>query len=125
MTSRDFAYWLQGLFELSEVTELNKTQTELIKKHLNMVFYHEIDPSMGDSAHQGKLSALHQGLENIILTGDDTPEDPNLPSGTTPSQNPGTSESQSIAEAIETVLPFLSNIKNEELTKYSGMIARC
>jgi hypothetical protein len=26
MTSRDFAYWLQGLFELSDVTTLNEKQ---------------------------------------------------------------------------------------------------
>ena len=46
MTSRDFCYWLQGMFELSDPKSLTKEQTSLIKKHLHMVFEHEIDPSM-------------------------------------------------------------------------------
>ena len=66
MTSRDFVYWLQGLFELAEPKTLNTKQTDLIKKHLNMVFYHEIDPSMGDEAHQGKLSEIHQ-QDTVVL----------------------------------------------------------
>ena len=61
MQSRDFVYWLQGLFELAEPLTLNKKQTELIKNHLSMVFVHEIDPSMGDKEHQGKLNAVHLG----------------------------------------------------------------
>lgn len=59
MTSRDFAYWLQGLFELGSPESLDAKQTALIKAHLAMVFAHEIDPSMGSPAHQEKLSALH------------------------------------------------------------------
>lgn len=61
MTSRDFAYWLQGLFELSDVTALNKKQTDLIRNHLALVFVHEIDPSMGDKAHQDVLTKIHHG----------------------------------------------------------------
>lgn len=73
MTSRDFCYWLQGFFEVDQAGQLEgnqiltEPQVEVIKKHLNMVFYHEIDPSMGDKEHQGKLQALHQGLP-ITLT---------------------------------------------------------
>ncbi len=37
MTSRDFCFWLQGLFELARPEELNKEQTLFIRKHLNMV----------------------------------------------------------------------------------------
>ena len=59
MTSRDFAYWLQGLFELAQPIELNVTQTTLIKNHLAMVFKHEIDPSFGDKAHQEELTKIH------------------------------------------------------------------
>jgi hypothetical protein len=44
MKSRDFAYWLQGLFELGDISDLDERQTALIKSHLNMVFIHEIDP---------------------------------------------------------------------------------
>lgn len=65
MNSRDFVYWLQGLFELGDPKELNEKQTNLIKRHLNMVFYHEIDPSMGDKEHQGKLQALHDGASKL------------------------------------------------------------
>ena len=70
MTSRDFVYWLQGLFELAEPKTLNTKQTELIRKHLAMVFIHEIDPSMGDEVHQGKLNSIHNPgeLESNTLT---------------------------------------------------------
>ena len=59
MTSRDFVYWLQGLFELSDVKSLNEKQTELIKRHLALVFKHEIDPSAGDADVQSVLDAIH------------------------------------------------------------------
>lgn len=67
MTSRDFCYWLQGFFELEEsgpkppeyALTLNSSQTDMIRKHLAMVFKHEIDPSMGDKKHQAELDALH------------------------------------------------------------------
>jgi uncharacterized protein YfkK (UPF0435 family) len=62
MTSRDFAYWLQGFFEISKTTEVTTEQLQIIKNHLNMVFKHEIDPSHGDSAHQKALSEVHKGL---------------------------------------------------------------
>lgn len=65
MTSREFCYWLQGLFELSETKSLDEKQTELIRRHLNMVFAHEIDPSAGTPEHQAKLSALHDGLGKL------------------------------------------------------------
>lgn len=58
MTSRDFCYWLQGLFELGCPDSLDAHQVRLIKKHLNMVFYHEIDPSFPEE-QQATLSALH------------------------------------------------------------------
>lgn len=64
MTSRDFCYWLQGYFELQpnaprETHALKPEQVMLIKAHLNMVFEHEIDPSMGDEKHQDALDFLH------------------------------------------------------------------
>lgn len=61
MTSRDFAYWLQGFFELAKVEELNKSQTDTIKKHLSLVFKHEIDPSFGGPEKQEELNAIHSG----------------------------------------------------------------
>lgn len=61
MTSRDFAYWLQGYFEISNPEKIEKKEVEMIKKHLNLVFKHEIDPSMGDEKHQTKLNKIHNG----------------------------------------------------------------
>lgn len=60
MTSRDFAFWLQGFFEVSNAETITKEQTQLIKNHLNLVFKHEIDPSMGDDKHQAELNAIHK-----------------------------------------------------------------
>lgn len=63
MTSRDFCYWLQGYFEVAEAGEdtvaLDDVQIGVIKKHLSLVFKHEIDPSMGDQTHQAELNAIH------------------------------------------------------------------
>jgi len=58
MTSRDFCYWLQGLFELSETKTLSEQQVQIIKNHLAMVFYHEIDPSF-PKEQQEDLSRIH------------------------------------------------------------------
>ncbi len=63
MTSRDFCYWLQGYFEISDVegneAGLTEQQEAIIKKHLAMVFAHEIDPSYGPTMVQQQLNALH------------------------------------------------------------------
>jgi len=67
MKSRDFCYWLQGYFEITnpEPINLTKVQIQLIKRHLNLVFKHEIDPSMPDPTgelqdiHGGKLTPFH------------------------------------------------------------------
>ena len=65
MTSRDFCYWLQGYFELNGPKKIDEKETELIKKHLNLVFKHEIDPSMGDKSHQEELNNIHSPLSNL------------------------------------------------------------
>lgn len=59
MTSRDFCYWLQGYFEVANPKEITTEQLEMIKRHLNLVFKHEIDPSMGPKEHQDELNKLH------------------------------------------------------------------
>lgn len=71
MTSENFCYWLQGFFELStttaSVTEEKKlssltiAQTQCIQRHLDMVFRHEIDPSLGTPEHQQALLEVHEG----------------------------------------------------------------
>lgn len=56
MTSRDFCFWLQGFFEITDLrTPLSLEQQDVIKKHLAMVFVHEIDPSMPNP----KLDQIH------------------------------------------------------------------
>lgn len=62
MTSVQFAYWLQGFFELSEAKGLTQRQTEIIKNHLKLVFYHEIDPSYSsDPKVQSDMQKIHDG----------------------------------------------------------------
>lgn len=63
MTSRDFCYWLQGYFEVADPNEITVDKMNIIKKHLAMVFKHEIDPSHGDAKHQEELSKIHQGIK--------------------------------------------------------------
>lgn len=66
MTSRDFCFWLQGLFELQGPKELDARQTDLIKRHLALVFVHEIDPSMGPETHQEKLNSIHAAPQPVV-----------------------------------------------------------
>jgi len=66
MKSRDFCYWLQGLFELAEPSTLDEKQVQTIRNHLNMVFYREIDPSYGDEEVQLALDKLHSGGHNAV-----------------------------------------------------------
>lgn len=41
MTERQFCYWLQGYFELSESQEISKEQAQIIQDHLQLVFKKE------------------------------------------------------------------------------------
>jgi hypothetical protein len=41
MLSRDFCFWLQGFFELSETDRITADQAMLIRRHLDLVFSHE------------------------------------------------------------------------------------
>lgn len=66
MTSRDFCFWLQGFLELREdepgintMQGLNGHQADVVRKHLALVFKHEIDPSMGGPKEQAALDSLH------------------------------------------------------------------
>lgn len=76
MTSRDFCFWLQGYFELRAANmqsedSITPVQIEVITKHLNLVFKHEIDPSMGTPAHQAELNTAHAGLPAHMRPGGD------------------------------------------------------
>ena len=71
MTARDFCYWLQGYFELQNVSEDKLEMTHgnliLVKRHLEMVFKHEIDPSFGDAAKVKALHDIHQGVPSLSV----------------------------------------------------------
>lgn len=65
MTSRDFAYWLQGFFELSgnSLKSLNEEQLRMLKNHLNLVFIHEIDDLyVSKPGDKEKLQEVHDGV---------------------------------------------------------------
>lgn len=89
MTSRDFCYWLQGYFEIHNVNMPNNQkelrggltnhQVDVVRKHLALVFKHEIDPGAGPPEHQAELNAIHSALGMITPTGAPTPE-PSAPS---------------------------------------------
>ena len=68
MKARDFAFWLQGYFEVSQPKQIGENETEMIKKHLALVFKHEIDPEMGDDKHQAELNVIHtsNSLESYL-----------------------------------------------------------
>lgn len=69
MTSRDFCFWLQGMFELMHPSDLNEHQTDLIQKHLALVFKHEIDPSYSpDPKVQAEMNAIHHGKIPVYHT---------------------------------------------------------
>jgi len=67
MTTRDFCFWLQGWFELNQTINFKKGATpetlDMIRRHLNLVFKHDIDPSMPDPT--GELQTIHDGKPPI------------------------------------------------------------
>lgn len=80
MTSNQFVFWLQGFFELSESNTLSEKQVEVVKNHLKLVFYHEIDPSYSsDPKVQEEMQMIHDGRTNI--TGELITDKPSRPLG--------------------------------------------
>jgi hypothetical protein len=62
MESTQFCYWLQGFFEIANPSEITAEQTEIIKNHLNLVFFHDIDPkASSDPKIQEKMNEIHSG----------------------------------------------------------------
>lgn len=52
MNSIEFAYWLKGFFELSQIDSqrtLNETQVQIIKEHLDLVFEKNTSTTMQPS----------------------------------------------------------------------------
>jgi hypothetical protein len=67
LESKSFCYWLQGFFELSGSEELTDKQVEVIKNHLKLVFFHEIDPSYSsDAKMQQQMQEIHDGKTTLV-----------------------------------------------------------
>jgi hypothetical protein len=61
VTSRDFAYWLKGYFEINGTGKgMTPEQAAMVDRHLSLVFKHEIDPSF-PADQQAELDAIHEG----------------------------------------------------------------
>jgi len=67
MTSRDFCYWLQGWFEIQNPKNVSTEVLEMIKAHLNLVFKHEIDPSINKQHTPEEINELNQIHNNPTL----------------------------------------------------------
>lgn len=72
MNSRDFCYWLQGYFELFDARcadgtkpSLDEDQTSVIRRHLAMVFHHEIDPTFPE---RERLQEIHDAADEVKPT---------------------------------------------------------
>lgn len=64
MTSRDFVYFIQGMFELNDIKTLDETQVTTIKNHLKLVFLYDIDPSYTDNKIlQHIMQNVHDGKD--------------------------------------------------------------
>lgn len=66
MKATEFCYWLQGMFELNPAQELTVEQTDLIKRHLQMVFLHDIDKNY-PVEQQKPLYDLHRQKQDGVL----------------------------------------------------------
>jgi hypothetical protein len=65
VTSREFCYWLQGYIEITgDPPPLTAAQVDVIRRHLAMVFVHEIDPSY---PQKGVLDKLHDPKANFYF----------------------------------------------------------
>lgn len=73
MTSRDFAYWLQGYFEILDPSleaapfPLGPAQVKSIRDHLQLVFTHDINPPKPDPAERAKIDLAK--LQQQFVTG--------------------------------------------------------
>ncbi len=63
MTSENFVYWLQGLFELGgeHIKTLDEKQVQIIKDHLNYVFIHSVPQTQPVVAEPTKIDVQVTG----------------------------------------------------------------
>ena len=60
--SNDFCHWLHRYLLDCGPSPLTPSQIWTIRQRLSDVFCHEIDPLMGDAAHQALLQSIHAGF---------------------------------------------------------------
>jgi hypothetical protein len=65
LTPELFCYWLQGFMEMQDPKELDCTQTQIIKDHLNEVF-DKVTPQRTGLPHFCK-SELPEGFEKLEI----------------------------------------------------------
>jgi hypothetical protein len=68
MDSQRFCLWLSELL-LDRACALTTEETATIRRRLSDVFLHEIDPMMGDEAHQARLRLIHLRADDVRLRG--------------------------------------------------------
>lgn len=64
MTTRDFCFWLQGYYELTKISNLEKDAQpfhEMVQQHLSLVFKH--DPSMTQDTLPSPLKTYARNIE--------------------------------------------------------------
>lgn len=101
MDSKDFTYWLQGFFEISNEKTLNTKQVQIIKDHLALVF-NKVTPDRTEDKSFG-IDAQEE-MRKLLLENDSWISDldnPNLCSS-----EPSDSESDSNNAGCVTVQRF-------------------
>ena len=67
MSTESFCYWLMGCLEMGGGDSgLSAAQVATVRRHLDMVFAHDIDPKAGGPEVQDHLDYLH-GPSNATL----------------------------------------------------------
>ena len=59
MSPSDFCLWLRALLDKQTHAALTREEAALIRENLSEVFQHDIDPQMGNEAHQAMLNQIH------------------------------------------------------------------
>ena len=63
MDSKEFTYWLQGFFEISDAKKLDEKQVQIIKDHLALVF-NKVTPNRNEVQKQDlPQDSINDGFE--------------------------------------------------------------
>lgn len=63
MKAHEFCFWLQGHFELGDTSGgLSSEKLEVVKRHLAMVFAHDIDKRDVMPQEAAQLGQIHAGI---------------------------------------------------------------